>query len=153
MVRQTLVAAFSAAVLLGLPAGASAQEPAAAAAQQPDQYVFTHDSLMMGFTIAETGTAEFEAFVAKVKETLLKSSKPERKQQAESWKLLKVETPPQGGNVTYLLVLEKVVKGASYDMFKILSEEVPPAEVQEIYKKVAPVIKGGISFTPIKIAG
>jgi hypothetical protein len=153
MVRRAVVAAFSAALLLGVPALASAQDPVAAAAPQADQYVFNHDSLMMGFTIAETGTAEFEAFVAKVKDVLQKSSKPERKQQAESWKLMKLETPPQGGNVTYLLVLEKVVKGASYDMFKILSEEVPPAEVQEIYKKVSPVIKGGISFTPIKIAG
>lgn len=138
---------------LAVPAVAAAQDPAAAPPAQPDQYVFNHDSLMMGFTIAEGGTAEFEAFVARVREALQKSSKPDRPRQAESFKLVKLETPPQGGNVTYLLVLEKVVKGATYDLFKILSEEIPPAEVQEIYKKVSPHIKGGISFTPIRIVG
>jgi len=153
MARRTLVAAFSAALLLGVPAIASAQDPAAAVAQKPDQYVFTQDSLMMGFTIAEAGAPEFEKFIAKVKETLQKSEKPERKQQAESWRLMKLETPPQGGNVSYFLVLEKVVKGASYDLFKILSEGLPPAEVQAIYDKVFPHIKAGISFTPIRFIG
>jgi hypothetical protein len=107
----------------------------------------------MGFTIDANGTAEFESLVARVKEALQKSSKAERKQQAEHWKLIKLETPPQGGNVTYFLVVEKVVKGTSYDMFKILSEELPPADVQAIYEKVKPIFKAGISFTPIKIAG
>ena len=151
--RSTFAA--SSILVLGLLVALPAQEPAPAAAPpaQPDQYVFNHDSLMMGFTIAEGGTAEFEAFVARVREALQKSSKPDRPRQAESFKLVKLETPPQGGNVTYLLVLEKVVKGATYDLFKILSEEIPPAEVQEIYKKVSPHIKGGISFTPIRIVG
>jgi hypothetical protein len=147
------MAVLSAAALLGAPSAALAQDPPPAAPAQTDQFVFTHDSIMMGFTIDANGTAEFESLVARVKEALQKSSKAERKQQAEHWKLIKLETPPQGGNVTYFLVVEKVVKGTSYDMFKILSEELPPADVQEIYEKVKPIFKAGISFTPIKIAG
>lgn len=136
---------------VGLAGGASAQTtPAQAPAPQaPDQYKFSADSMVMFIGVAETSGADFESFMAQVKDVAAKSEKPERQQQAASWKLIKIETP-QNGVITYILLLEKVVKEASYDLFKILSEGMPPDKVKEVYDKIGPNIKS-ISFAPVKV--
>ena len=59
-------------------------------------------------------TADFEAVVGKLKEALTKSEKPERKQQAASWKVFKSPDPAAGGNVLYVFVIDPAVKGADY---------------------------------------
>ena len=49
-------------------------------------------------------TADFEMVIGKLKEALEKSEKPERKQQAASWKVFKSPDPAAGGNVLYVFV-------------------------------------------------
>lgn len=135
--------------------GHAAQTPAPqqpAAPQAPDQYTFSSDSMMLAFTVAEPSATDFEVFMGKVKEALGKSDRPERKQQASSWRSLIKTEPAQNGNFTYLWVLDPVAKGVSYDLFKILAESLPPEEVKGLYDKVGPAIKG-ISMAQVKIIG
>ncbi len=145
------VAGLSFALLAGVASPALAQDPPPAAAQPeaPDPLKFTHDRVLVYFLIAEGGTAVFEEVMAKVKEALDKSEKPERKQQATLYKIARVEQPAQNGLVTYIALLDPVVKEASYDPFKILAEAMPPEEVRALYDKLQPQLKG-ISTAPLR---
>ena len=113
----------------------------------PDALVFNTDRMLVSIRVAEAHATDFEVAMGKVKEVLAKSDKPERKQQAQQWKLLRVGAP-QDGVITYFFLLERVVKGATYDPFKILSEGLPPDEVGALFQKVGPGLKG-ISAAPL----
>jgi hypothetical protein len=126
----------------------AAQDPPAAP-QAPDAFTFNVDSIMLFFPIAETGTADFEAVMQKIKELLQKTDKPERKGQADSFQLLKIEGA-QNGVVTYAMLIDPVVKGVSYDLGKIMSEGMPPEEVKGLFDKLVGAMKGQISTAPLK---
>ena len=137
-----LVIALSASASLPV----SAQQPAAQtapapAAAPPDPMMFAVDRILVSFTVAEGSAADFETVMAKVKDVLAKSEKPERKQQAAHWKILKLEGTP-GADLTYFFVIDQVVKGASYDPFKILAESLTAEEVKALYDKVSTGVKG-----------
>jgi hypothetical protein len=147
--RLVMMGGLSLALLVGVASPALAQDPVAAQPDPPDPLKFSHDRVIVYFLIADGGQAVFEEVMAKVKEVLDKSEKPERKQQATLYKLARVEQPPQNGMVTYIALLDPVVKGASYDPFKILAEGIPPEDVRALYDKLSPVLKG-ISAAPIR---
>lgn len=107
--------------------------PQGAAAQTPTTQVFGSDAGMVLNFVKADKTADFEAVVAKVKEALQKSEKPERKEQAKSWKVFK-SPDPAGGNVLYVFLIDPSVKGADYTVTNILNEAFPQ-EVQALYKQ------------------
>jgi len=125
------------------PATPQTPAPAAAAQEPQDPFKFQVDTpMLMILSIAPEGGADFEAAMAKVKEVLAKSEKPERKQQAAHWKVTKAEAQ-QGGNLMYMFALDQVVKDVTYSPFLILAEGgIPPADVKAMYDKIAPTIKG-----------
>ena len=127
-------------------ASALAQAPQAAPTP-PDPLTFSTDRMLVIFQIAEATGTDFEVVMGKVKDVLAQSTKPERRQQAAHWRLLKVDTP-QNGVLTYFFVLDQVVKGVSYDPFKILSEGLPAEEVGVLFEKIKPGLKG-ISAAPL----
>src|SRR2546425_573215 len=91
-------------LMLGvLSAVTYAQQAAAPAAQAapPTKRVFASDAGMVLNFIKPDKTADFEAVMVKLKEALMKSDKPERKAQAESWKVFK-SPEPAGMNVLYV---------------------------------------------------
>jgi len=142
----------SVSILLGLmivaaavPVGA--RQAAAPAQEAKDNMVFAVDKMLIAFSIAESSAADFEAVMEKVKEVLAKSEKPERKQQAAHWKVLRIEAA-QAGVLTYFCYIDQVVKGATYDLFKILGEGMPPDDVRKLYEKLAPGVKG-INLVPL----
>lgn len=112
------------------PAGQQAQP---APAPQP---TFNGDVAIVLHYIKADKAADFEGAMQKVKEGLLKSQNPERKQQAGGWKVVKSPDPAGEGQVLYLWVIDPVVKGADYGLGKILSEAFP-AEAADIFKKYA----------------
>jgi hypothetical protein len=128
-----------------LPSQSAQSAPPAAPA--PDALTFSVDRMLVIFRIAEASGTDFEVVMGKVKDVLARSDKPERRRQAEHWRLLKVDTP-QDGILTYFFLLDEVVKGASYDPFKILGEGLPPDEVGALFKKLEPGLKG-ISAAPL----
>jgi pyruvate/2-oxoglutarate dehydrogenase complex dihydrolipoamide acyltransferase (E2) component len=129
----------------------AAGQPAQQAAAAPAARVFASDGgMVLNFVKPDKG-ADFEAVMAKLKEALQKSEKPERKQQAQSWKVFKSPDPAAGGNVLYVFIIDPSVKGADYTVSTILAEAFPPAEVNELYKKYAESYATGQNFVNLTL--
>jgi hypothetical protein len=127
-------------VFVGMLSAPAAFAQAAAPAQQaqaPTKRVFASDAGMVLNFIKADKTADFEAVLAKLKEALQKSEKPERKQQAASWKVFKSPDPAAGGNVLYVFMIDPAVKDADYTVSNILAEVYKPEELNTIYKQYA----------------
>ena len=128
------------------PTQTPAQTPATPAAGQtpatttgpapavPASRKFTSDAGLMFSVIKADKTADFEAVMARVKEALNKSDKPERKQQALSWVLYKGLETPGGTNVLYVWLLNPPVKDTEYSVTDILREAFPN-EAQDLWAK------------------
>ena len=127
------------------PAQGAPAQPAPAAQAAPTARTFAGDAGMVLNFIKPDKTSDFEAVVAKLKEALQKSPKPERKQQAASWKVFKSPDPAAGGNVLYVFMIDPAVKGADYTVSTILSEAFPQ-EVQALYKQYAEAYASGQNF-------
>lgn len=124
---------------------AQATPPAQQAAAAPAKRVFAGDAgLILNFIKADK-TADFEAVMAKLKEALNKSDKPERKAQAASWKILKAAEPGAGGSVLYVFLVDPSVKDADYTVSTILAEGFP-ADVNAIFKQYADSFASGQNF-------
>lgn len=122
-----------------------AQTPAAPAAPAvPNARVFSGAAGLILYTIKADKTADFEAVMNKTKEALGKSDKPERKQQAASWRVYKSDTPhPQNGNVTYVMIIDPAIKGADYNVINVLNE-VFPTEIQALFKQYTEAFASGL---------
>jgi hypothetical protein len=95
-------------------------------------------------------TADFEAVIAKVREALQASDKPERKRQAASWKVFRAVEPGANGSVLYMFVIDPAVKGADYTVSGILAEGFPN-EVQALYQQYAGAYAGGQNFVNLTL--
>lgn len=130
--------------VLSVPLALSATSAIAqqGAAQEPDKPVLTltGDAAIISILIKPDKVADFESVLAKLKEALSKSDKPERRQQAAGWHVYKSAQPMQG-NAVYIMRIEPVVKGAEYDISRLIAE-VFPVEVQEIFAKYRDAFAG-----------
>ena len=127
------------------------QEPPAGQSQAaPTARTFGNDAGMVLNFIKPDKTADFEAVVAKLKEALAKSEKPERKEQAKSWQVFKSPDPAAGGNVLYVFLINPAVKGADYTVSNILAEAFP-TEVQTLYKQYAEAYASGQNFVNLAL--
>jgi hypothetical protein len=124
--------------------------PAAAAQAAPTARLFASDAGMVLNFIKPDKTADFESVIGKLKEALHKSEKPERKQQAASWKVFKSPDPAAGGNVLYVFMIDPSVKGADYTVSTILAEAFP-TEVQALYKQYAEAYASGQNFVNLSL--
>ena len=109
--------------------------PAAQAAPAKSPHAFSGDGAMMLNFIKPDKTADFEMVMAKLKEALAKSDKPERKQQAASWKVFK-SPDPAGGNVLYVFIIDPSVKGADYTVSTILAEAFPRPKCRRSTRRI-----------------
>src|SRR5436190_5071112 len=125
-------------------------QPAQQAQAAPTTRMFASDAGMVLNFIKPDKTADFEAVMTKLKEALQKSPKPERKQQAASWKIFKSPEPAQNGNVLYVFVIDPAVKGADYTVSTALAE-VFPQEVQTLYKQYADAYASGQNFVNLAL--
>jgi hypothetical protein len=99
-------------------------------------YMFTGDAAITLNFIKADKTADFEMIVGKLKEALEKSAKPERAQQASSWKVYKAAETAPNGSAIYVFLIDPVVKGSDYTVSTILSEGFPQ-DVQSLYKTLS----------------
>jgi hypothetical protein len=125
-------------------------QPAQQAQAAPTTRAFASDAGMVLNFIKPDKTADFEAVMVKLKEALQKSPKPERKQQAASWKVFKSPEPAANGNVLYVFFIDPAVKGADYTVSTILAE-VFPQEVQTLYKQYAEAYASGQNFVNLAL--
>jgi hypothetical protein len=130
-----------------------AQQPAAPAGQAQqvsNARLFPNDGGMVLNFIKSDKTADFEAVIAKLKEALAKSEKPERKQQAAGWKVFKSPDPAAGGNVLYVFIIDPSMKTADYQISNIIAEALP-AEANEILKKYAECYAQGMNIVNLNL--
>jgi hypothetical protein len=143
-------------LVVGVLSAGSLEARQAAPAQQaqaaPTTRVFTADSGMVLNFIKADKVADFEMVVAKLKEALAKSPKPERKQQAMTWKVFKAAEPGAGGSVLYVFIVDPAVKGADYSVANILAESFPTEQVNEIYKAYAGAYATGQNIVNLSLA-
>ncbi len=158
--RRTTIQAILLFAGLGMATSAFAQQPPAQPApnrprrqarrpQQPrhlpqpaaNPFVFGKDVAMLTFYIKPDKTADFEKVITKLHQALANSDKPERKQQAASWKVFKVSEAGPSGTVVYINIMSPVLKGADYSIAKIINE-VYPAEAQVLFPAYKEAIAG-----------
>jgi hypothetical protein len=112
--------------------------------------MFGSDAGMVFNFIKPEKTSDFEAVVAKLGEALQKSDKPERQQQAVSWKVFRAIEPGANGSVLYVFAIDPAVKGVDYTVSTILAEAFP-TEVQALYKEYAEAYATGQNFVNLKL--
>lgn len=136
MSQKVAVLAVASALMLG-----SAVRPADAG-QEADKPVLTLDgpTALITVLIKPDKTADFEMVLARLREALLKSDKPVRRQQADGWFIYKGAQPVQG-NAVYIMRIEPVVAGEEYDISRLIAE-VFPTEVQDIFAKYRDAFAG-----------
>jgi hypothetical protein len=125
---RAIILALAVPVMIAAPSYAQAPAPAAQAA--PQQRNFNGDGGLVLIYVKPDQTAAFETAMGRVKEALIKSEKPERKQQAAGWKLFKAGSGPAGQ--VYVFVIDPSVKGADYSIGALLGEAMPQ-EAKAIY--------------------
>jgi hypothetical protein len=145
-----VVATLSAAPVFAQAVPAAPAQPAPAAQAAPTARMFASDAGMVLNFIKPDKTTDFEAVMVKLKEALQKSAKPERKQQAATWKVFKSPDPAAGGNVLYVFIIDPSVKGADYTVSTILAEAFP-TEVQALYKQYAEAYASGQNFVNLSL--
>jgi hypothetical protein len=99
-------------------------------------YMFSGDAALSLNVIKADKTADFEMIVGKLRAALQKSAKPERAQQAASWKFYKAAESGPNGSAIYVFLVDPVVKGSDYNVSTILSEGFPQ-DVQPLYRTFA----------------
>lgn len=140
----------SAGSLEAQPPPQSSQPHPAQEAAVPSARVFASDAGLILNFIKPEKTADFEAVVAKLREALHKSDKPERAEQAASWKVFRAAEPAANGSVLYMFIIDPAVKGADYTVSTILAEAFPN-DVQAIYKQYAEAYATGQNFVNLTL--
>ena len=135
----------------GIFAQAQQQQPAQQAQAAPTARVFASDAGMVLNFIKPDKTADFEMVVQKLKEALQKSEKPERKQQAASWKVFRSPDQAAGGNALYVFIIDPAVKDADYTVSNILAEGFPPDQLNALYKQFAESYAQGQNIVNLKL--
>jgi hypothetical protein len=105
--------------------------------------------LVLNFVKADKA-ADFEAVMAKLKQALQTSDKPERQQQAAGWKVFRAAEPGADGSVLYVFMIDPAVKTADYTVSTILAEQYP-AEVQALFKQYADAYATGQNFVNLTL--
>jgi hypothetical protein len=132
-------ATLAAVMFIGVPAFA---QDAPAAPTLP----LEGDATTITILIKPDKTADFEEVLTKVKEALSKSENPQRKEQAAGWTVFKTSQAVQG-NTAYIMIINPVVKGAEYDISRLIAE-VFPTDVTALFEKYKGAFAGR-GITPL----
>ncbi len=136
---RTRTLAASAMLAVGL---ALAGPTASAQVAEPAKPVLTLDGPVSLITvlIKPDKTADFELVLGRLRDALLKSENPVRRQQAAGWFMYKSAQAVQG-NAVYIMRIEPVIAGEEYDISRLIAE-VFPSEVQELFVKYRDAFAG-----------
>ncbi len=97
------------------------------------KFTFNGETALLTVAIRPDKTAEFDRILSKLRAALMKSSDPQRQQQAAGWKVIRLATALPDGNVAYVHVVDPVVPGAGYGVMQILYDAFPD-ERQQLYE-------------------
>ena len=130
---------LSALLLLATPIvvpTAVATQAAAPPVPAHQKFTFDGDTALWTVAIKPDKTADFEKIMTKMREALAKSTDPQRRQQADGWKIMKVAKPLPDGNIAYVHIVNPVVKGADYTILQTLYDAYPDERnaLYELYR-------------------
>ena len=131
-------------------ASAQVTPPPAQTKPSAKALLLTSDSGIVLNFIKPDRTADFEAVVAKLKEALQKSPKPERQKQAASWKVYRSPDPGPNGSVLYVFTMDPAVKDADYTVSTILAEAFP-ADALTLLKQYSEAFAAGYNFVNLSL--
>ncbi len=124
-----------------------AQGTAFAQAAAPQKTTFTGDAVVIVYSINQGKEADYEKVIDALKAALAKSTAPEAKQQAASWKIFKAEkslTPD--GLPSYIHLITPVVKDADYSVVNIVYSVSSDEEKRAFYELYRGALKGAVSL-------
>jgi 23S rRNA G2069 N7-methylase RlmK/C1962 C5-methylase RlmI len=113
-------------------------------------HTFVTDAGMILNFIKPEKANDFEAVMARLKEALQKSDKPERRQQAATWRLFKAEEPGANGTILYVFWINPAVKGADYTVSTVLAEAFPQ-QVQDLFKQYVDAYAQGQNVVSLRL--
>ena len=103
------------------------------ASQAAPKLTLGGDIALWTVAIKPDKTADFERIMGRLRDALLKSEDPQRRRQAEGWKVMRLEKPMPDGNIAYVHVINPVVAGADYTVMQALYDAFPD-ERQALYE-------------------
>jgi hypothetical protein len=89
----------------------------------PQKQTFTGDVVIAAYIINPGKEADYERVIATLKDSLMKSERPEAKQQLMGWQVIKNSQPQPDGGVLYVHII-KPVPGADYSITNLVYEAV-----------------------------
>lgn len=108
----------------------------------PQKTTFAGDMVLWAFAVNADKTADYEQIVAKLKEALSKSEKPEAKRQLAGWKVMKNAAAQPDGSLLYIHVISPVVPDADYSILNIVYDAFKdPAEQKAFYDSYRGALK------------
>lgn len=138
------------------PQTAAPQTPAQPAPADPLTFTTTGPRVVI-LTVTQDAGQAFEAALNKAKDVLAKSTKPEQKQQAAHWKVLK---GAQADNIVFIFTLDQTSANMSYNPFVILQgagldQAVYASDITPLFNRVNAGLKGllAIEGTLIDMGG
>jgi hypothetical protein len=127
MRQMTILLAICGAVFIATSAraqqagdGAAATQTAAGRNESHNKFTLDGQAALWTVAIRPDKTADFERVVARLRQALMTSDKPERRRQGQGWTVLRLMTPLPDGNVGYVHDVRPVVPGADYSVMQIL---------------------------------
>jgi hypothetical protein len=149
--RLGMIALGLMASLLSTTVAHAQAPPAQQAPAVSNQRLFPNDAGMVLNFIKPDKATDFEMVMAKLKEALMKSEKPERKQQAAGWRVFK-SPDPAGANVLYVFIIDPALKGADYQVSNIITEGFGnTAETNDILKKYVDCYAQGMNIINLNL--
>ena len=127
--RRAGVTAIGAMSVLLMSGTAHAQAPGA-----PSAFVFPSGFALVINVIKADKTSDWESVMNKIKEGMQKSDKPERKAQANAWKIFKVGAPGPNGSTLYFWRFEGAAPDADFSVSKLM-QELFPSDAVALYKQ------------------
>ena len=115
-----------------LGAAASGQQQNSGADEKPKFTLEGHTALLT-VAIRPDKAADFERVMSRMRDALLASADPKRKEQALGWKVMRLGKPLPDGNIAYVHVIDPVVPGMDYAVMQTLYEAFPD-ERQQLYE-------------------
>lgn len=91
----------------------------------PQKLTFPGDVALWTVAVKADKTADFERIMATMRDALMKSDQPERRQQAAGWSVMKIDKPMPDGNIAYVHIIRPVVAGADYAIMQTLYDAFP----------------------------
>ena len=136
IVTRSLRLTFGVLLVIGAVTAATRLSAQAEQGTNHQKLLFDGDVALWTVAIKPDKTADFEKIMTKMREALAKSTDPQRRQQADGWKIMKVAKPLPDGNIAYVHIVNPVVKGADYTILQTLYDAYPDERnaLYELYR-------------------